>query len=85
VPVENNISPLGQTMVIPSVIEKPEEPVKTVSKIPFSTLYDTDHLKFIIVPGNNSKLIKEAMKQRKGWIECPPFNSVYNFKWCPTS
>ena len=58
---------------------------KFLSKIPFSTIYKSKKYKYIITPGNNSKLIREAMKRRSWWIEIPNFNFLYNFKWQPVS
>jgi hypothetical protein len=59
--------------------------VKKSSKIPFSGMYNTRKYKFIVTQGNNSKLIREAMQRRPWWIEIPKFNSIFNFKWQPTS
>ena len=72
-------SPLASSMA------KVETEKKVVTKIPLSTLYDTEHYKYIVMPGNNSKLIKEIMEKRDWWIECPPFNTVFNLKWSPVS
>ena len=59
--------------------------LKTHSKIPISNIYTPNKLKYIIAKGNNSQLIREAMEHRKGWIEIPNINSLYNFKWQPFS
>ena len=76
-------SPLGSSLALARADEsKPKPPV---SKIPLSTLYDTEHYKYIVMPGNNSKIIKEIMEKRDWWIECPPFNTVFNLKWSPVS
>lgn len=72
---------------------QPESHVKVVkkkstkpsSKIPFAGIYNTKKYKYIVTQGNNSKLIREAMRRRPWWVEIPNFNSVFNFKWQPTS
>ena len=58
---------------------------KTGNKPSFSSIYNNKKYKYIITPGNNSNIIREAMKQRKWWVEIPNFNNVFNFKWQPTS
>ena len=52
---------------------------------PFWDAYKSNKYKFVITPGNNSKLIREAMKKRWWWIEIPNINSLFNFKWQPFS
>jgi hypothetical protein len=44
-----------------------------------------DCYKFIVVPGNNSGLVRKAIERREWWIEIPPVHSMYNFKWQPVS
>ena len=44
-----------------------------------------DCYKFIIGYGNNSGLIRNALKQRSWWIEIQPIHSMFNFKWNPVS
>ena len=58
---------------------------RVVSKIPFENAYVEDCYKFIIGYGNNSGLIRAALKQRSWWIEIQPVHSMFNFKWNPTS
>jgi hypothetical protein len=59
---------------------------KLKDKVSFSDVYNSKKFKFVISPGNNSKLIREAFRQRSWWIEIPNFiTSLYNFKWQPTS
>lgn len=58
---------------------------KAEAKPSFSSIYNSKKYKYIITPGNNSNIIREAMKQRKWWVEIPNFNNVFNFKWQPTS
>lgn len=58
---------------------------KPSSKIAFSNIYNTNKLKYIVTSGNNSKLIREAMKRRPWWVEIPNVDSVFNFKWQPVS
>ena len=58
---------------------------KNYSKLQFSSIYNNQKYKYIITSGNNSKLIREAMKRRPWWVEIPNYNSVFNFKWQPTS
>ena len=65
--------------------QEQNSPQKQIQKIPFSTIYSNDRFKYVIMPGNNSRLIKEAMQRRDWWIETPPFNSMFNFKWKPFS
>ena len=55
------------------------------SKIPFSNIYKAHKYKYVIMPGNNSNLIREALARRSWWIEIPNFNSHFNFKWTPVS
>jgi len=59
--------------------------LKKVSKIPFSNAYVPDCYKFIVVPGNNSQILRKAMERRDWWIEIPSVHSMYNFKWQPVS
>ena len=43
-------------------------------------------LKFVVLPGNNSKLIKDAMLRRSHkWIETVANDPYYHFKWQPVS
>ena len=58
---------------------------RAVSKIPFENAYVEDCYKFIIGYGNNSGLIRNALKQRSWWIEIQPVHSMFNFKWNPVS
>ena len=58
---------------------------RAVSKIPFENAYVEDCYKFIIGYGNNSGLIRTALKQRSWWIEIQPVHSMFNFKWNPVS
>ena len=58
---------------------------RAVSKIPFENAYVEDCYKFIIGYGNNSGLIRNALKARSWWIEIQPVHSMFNFKWNPTS
>ena len=55
------------------------------SKVPFSNIYMNHKFKYIITQGNNSKLIREAFKRRKWWIEIQNMNNQFNFKWSPVS
>lgn len=39
-------------------------------------------LKFVVLPGNNSRLIKEALQRRSHkWIETVAQDPFYHFKW----
>lgn len=58
---------------------------KSNPKVAFSNIYNTNKYKYIVTSGNNSKLIREAMKQRNWWVEIPNVDSVFNFKWQPVS
>jgi len=51
----------------------------------FAAAYFSTKYKFVIAPGNNSKLVREVMQKRNWWIEIPNYNSLYNFKWQPFS
>jgi len=43
-------------------------------------------LKFVVLPGNNSKLIRDAMLKRgHRWIETTSSDTQYHFKWAPVS
>jgi hypothetical protein len=57
---------------------------KEKSKVAFSNIYSNKY-KYIVTPGNNSKLIREAMKTRPWWVEIPNVDSAFNFKWQPVS
>lgn len=63
----------------------PGSTTKKTSKIPFANAYVEDCYKFIVVPGNNSGLVRKAIERREWWIEIPPVHSMYNFKWQPVS
>lgn len=58
---------------------------KTSPKIAFSNIYSKNKYKYIVTPGNNSNLIREAMQQRSWWVEIPNVDSAFNFKWQPVS
>ncbi|CAI2384071.1 unnamed protein product [Moneuplotes crassus] len=62
-----------------------EEKVARKKDSKFAAAYFSHKFKYVIAPGNNSKLIREVMKQRSWWIEIPNYNSLYNFKWQPFS
>jgi hypothetical protein len=57
---------------------------KTQTKLVISD-GNTSQYKYIVMPGNNSRIIKEAMEKRDWWVETHPFSSLYNFKWKPDS
>mgnify|MGYP001806524223 CR=1 FL=1 len=43
-------------------------------------------LKFVVLPGNNSGLIRDAMLRRNHkWEETTPNDTCYHFKWQPVS
>lgn len=43
-------------------------------------------LKFVVLPGNNSGLIREALLRRSHkWEETTPTDTTYHFKWQPVS
>lgn len=55
---------------------------QTPSYLPMNPNY----LKFVVLPGNNSKLIKDAMLRRSHkWIETTANDPYYHFKWQPVS
>lgn len=58
---------------------------KNKPKIPFENAYVDDCYKFIVLPGNNSGLIRRAMEKRSWWIEIQPVHSLFNFRWQPVS
>lgn len=74
---------------VESIVKTPERrkanALKQYSKLPLSNLYAPNKLKYIVVSGNNSGLIREAMQKRQQWIEIPNINSIFNFKWQPVS
>ena len=41
----------------------------SLSKIPLENVYVEDCFKYIIMPANNSGLIRKAMQKRDWWIE----------------
>lgn len=41
----------------------------SLSKIPLENVYVEDCYKYIIMPGNNSGLVRKAMQKRDWWIE----------------
>lgn len=55
------------------------------NRIAFSNIYNNQKYKYIVTAGNNSKLVKEAMRRRPWWIEIPNIDSIFNFKWQPFS
>lgn len=48
-------------------------------------MYTENTMKFMICPGNNSKLLREVMRRRSWWVEIPPMPCMANFKWAPVS
>jgi len=58
---------------------------KPKNKIPFENAYVEDCYKFIVMPGNNSQLIRKALEKRHWWIEIQPVHSMFNFRWQPVS
>jgi hypothetical protein len=48
---------------------------------------DKEHLAFIVLPGNNSGLIREALLRRSHkWRECQSMQDpCFHFKWQPVS
>ena len=72
-----------QQQIVATVGRKRRE--KHISKIPFENAYVEDCYKFIIVPGNNSGLVRKALERRSWWIEIQPVHSMFNFKWQPFS
>lgn len=65
--------------------EKLEKKTNKSNKPSFAEIYNSKKYKYIVTQGNNSKLIREAMKKRFWWVEIPNFNTMFNFKWQPTS
>lgn len=59
--------------------------IKKKMSVPFSNMYLENAMKYIIYPGNNSKLLREVMKWRSWWVEMPPMPCIANFKWAPVS
>ena len=40
------------------------------------------HYKYVILPGNNSEIVKECMLLRADrWQETSSFDKLFNFKW----
>jgi len=48
-------------------------------------MYKSTKFKYIIEKGNNSQLIREAMENRKDWVEIPNISTLFNFKWQSSS
>lgn len=47
---------------------------------------DPNKLRYAITSGNNSALIRTAMKRRREfWLETTPSDPHYHFRWQPTS
>jgi hypothetical protein len=45
-----------------------------------------NYLKFVVLPGNNSRLIREALMRRSHrWVETVAADTTYHFKWQPVS
>jgi hypothetical protein len=43
-------------------------------------------LRFVVTPGNNSRLIRIAMERRKDfWLETTPNDPHFHFRWQPVS
>lgn len=82
VEVKNQAGVEGTTIV--QKLHKGIPTVKNTSKIAFSNIYN-NKFKYIVTNGNNSKLIRDAMRQRSWWVEIPNVDSAFNFKWQPVS
>jgi hypothetical protein len=64
-----------------AVKEKPAPlPRSYPSQDPSSSL-----LKFAVLPGNNSRLVKKVIKLRSGWTSTEEFDSLFNLKWKQTA
>ena len=47
---------------------------------------DPNKLRFSVLPGNNSRLIRIAMERRKDfWLETTNQDPHYHFRWAPVS
>lgn len=58
--------------------------IKIKSKL--STFFEKNYYYYVIKSGNNSRVIREALKLRPHWRECvSTSNSLFNFKWKETS
>ncbi|CAI2373826.1 unnamed protein product [Moneuplotes crassus] len=78
----------GLDMMLHTKSKRKDERISTsntCSKIAFSNIYSKNKYKYIVTPGNNSNLIREAMQQRNWWVEIPNVDSAFNFKWQPVS
>ena len=43
-------------------------------------------MRFVVTPGNNSRLIRIAMERRKDfWLETTPNDPHFHFRWQPVS
>eukprot|EP00347_Sterkiella_histriomuscorum_P014494 403360664 len=59
---------------------------ETIQQCPPVLPLNPNYLKFVVLPGNNSRLIKEAMLRRgHKWIETFAQDPFYHFKWQPVS
>lgn len=47
----------------------------------FKTNAQNETLKYIIMKGNNSDIIRRCMDLRPGWEETADFNTMFNFRW----
>eukprot|EP01022_Parablepharisma_sp_SALTPOND_P013287 TRINITY_DN1768_c0_g1_i1.p1 TRINITY_DN1768_c0_g1~~TRINITY_DN1768_c0_g1_i1.p1 ORF type:complete len:716 (+),score=63.40 TRINITY_DN1768_c0_g1_i1:921-3068(+) len=47
--------------------------------------FSEDPYIFVIMPGNNSQIIRRCMEKRVDWKEAPGFCSIFHFKWQPFS
>jgi len=64
--------------------KKATEKYNTISAN-FKTQVQNESYKYIILPGNNSGVIKRCMQVRTDWEETANFNTMFNFKWQQTS
>jgi len=88
--VDNGAQPLRKKQKNrPRPVKKEEPPapimperLKQKSKPVF---FADDPYTFVIMPGNNSQIIKRVLEKRYDWKEAPGFCSIYNFKWQPFS
>ena len=56
-----------------------------ISQKNMNTIDNSSTHKYIILPGNNSSLIRRVMQQRAQWEETGSSNTLFSLKWSPIS
>jgi hypothetical protein len=92
---QNNYSPRNSSpiklqhhnrILLQSPTNSKREIHKNNSELKVNTSIKDKHYYYIIVPGNNSNLVKNCMTHRTNWRECPSSaTSLFHFKWQQSS